>query len=112
VIIDHQEHTANTSQSNPLMLGGEITAKSELGRGSTFTVTISVGDLTGIETVEPERFSRVHAVTPNEAKVELNCRILLVDDWRDVRFLSCGCNDYHSKPIDVHQPLQMVKQFT
>jgi len=73
------------------MLGGVITVESELGRGSRFSLTIAAGDLTDTATVDPESISTVSPqpeAVHEEAPPQLDCNILLVDDRRDVRFLS------------------------
>ncbi|WP_162006727.1 PAS domain S-box protein [Roseimaritima sediminicola] len=71
------------------MLGGEIFLESELGQGSTFNLRIEAGDLSGVafeEAVGP----RAEPHVPREPDVlrQLDCHILLVDDRRDVRYLS------------------------
>ncbi len=45
------------SNSLAEMLGGNLTVESESGKGSIFTVTISAGDLTGVEFIETETAS-------------------------------------------------------
>ena len=83
------------------MLGGEITATSALGVGSTFTVSVATGDLAMAEMVDfnDELIACVSLSTGTQAtastEVEpaidsqrLNCHILVVDDRRDIRFLS------------------------
>ena len=76
------------SQRIANLLGGRISAKSEQNKGSTFTVTIATGDITDLKLIQP---IRPVESTPDETpaiKVELACRILVVDDRRDIRFLS------------------------
>ncbi len=68
------------------MLGGRITAESEAGVSSTFTVTIATGSLLGVQLIEPSspRQSR-HLPTrvPQSQKSALDCRILLAEDGID-----------------------------
>ena len=70
------------------MLGGSISVESELGKGSTFTATIAIGNVQDVATFnaqsEPERVYS-HA---RSASLHLRCHILVVDDRRDIRFLS------------------------
>lgn len=70
------------------MLGGSIHAESEEGKGSTFTVFIAVGNPEATEMVKPRIESEPLIETPEKSFVALDCRILVVDDRRDVRFLS------------------------
>ncbi|TWU22327.1 Autoinducer 2 sensor kinase/phosphatase LuxQ [Novipirellula galeiformis] len=70
------------------MLGGEISVKSELGKGSTFTVTIATGDIAGVQKIHPQLTTQPPPnATPAES-VALDCHVLVVDDRRDIRFLS------------------------
>lgn len=73
------------------LLGGDITAESKEGEGSTFRFSVPAGDVSKERRVEP---------TPDNLTVEtglgrtdlcehrLVCHVLVVDDRRDVRFLS------------------------
>ncbi len=70
------------------MLGGEISVESELGKGSTFTVTIDAGNKTYMALVEPISQTHDHPPEPNPSDIRLSCHILVVDDRRDIRFLS------------------------
>lgn len=79
------------SQRLAEMLGGQISAKSVEGTGSTFSVSIATGDLSGIRLRD---YSINFSETPEEPTNDttqadsLSCRVLVVDDRRDIRFLS------------------------
>lgn len=75
------------SQRLSELLGGSIDVQSELGKGSTFTATISTGQLGDIALIQPD----IHYLNEQDlpgSEVSLNCHILVVDDRRDIRFLS------------------------
>ncbi len=70
------------------MLGGEISVESELSKGSKFTVKIATGDIADVQMIQPKLTIEPQ---PNETPsdpVKLNCHVLVVDDRRDIRFLS------------------------
>ena len=76
------------SQRLANMLGGEISVESEVDLGSTFSVTISCGDISNVALVEPSGNSETEqSATPFES-IKLACHVLVVDDRRDIRFLS------------------------
>jgi len=71
------------------MLGGDISMESKLGVGSTFTVTIPIGPISEAHLIKPNVFNRPNPVEDEEFKLDkLTCRILIVDDRRDVRHIS------------------------
>jgi CheY-like chemotaxis protein len=70
------------------LLGGNVTALSERGKGSTFTVTIETGDISGVELVEkPETLPdewRQQLLRKTAARLpSLHCRVLLAEDGID-----------------------------
>ncbi len=82
------------SNSLAEMLGGSLTVESELGKGSLFTVTISAGDLTGVDFIDTETASLLLSKNDDDSKksklpVEtkplslLGLRILLAEDGPD-----------------------------
>jgi PAS domain S-box-containing protein len=82
------------SNSLAKMLGGGIDVVSDMGSGSTFTVTIATGDLQGIDLLEPERvptrseekaiLERKSVDSPGAATMPLDgLRILLAEDGPD-----------------------------
>lgn len=80
----------NISQRLANLLGGEIVANSELGVGSEFTLSIAVGSLNNIPMVVPDLSVR-QSTTYKPQVVELqdlNGRILVVDDRKDIRFIA------------------------
>ncbi|WDQ17286.1 chemotaxis protein CheB [Rhodopirellula sp. P2] len=79
------------SQRLAEMLGGSITFESDMGVGSTFSLIVSPGELTGVPMVdhsEPIAYQDNVPEAPDGHPIELNCYALVVDDRRDIRFLS------------------------
>ncbi|MCM2374301.1 PAS domain S-box protein [Aporhodopirellula aestuarii] len=79
------------SQRLAEMLGGAITASSTEGVGSTFTVRISTGEVAESELVEYggiEASNTTETVASGGGSTQLSCHVLIVDDRRDIRFLS------------------------
>ncbi|TWU10891.1 CheR family methyltransferase [Allorhodopirellula heiligendammensis] len=79
------------SQRLAAMLGGEIQVSSTVGVGSTFFVRIATGDLVGVERTEYPRTLPTHPpedTADDSEPTRLNGLILVVDDRRDIRFLS------------------------
>ncbi len=70
------------------MLGGEIAVETELGTGSKFTVTVATGNVLPMVLVSPTRESSEETSKHLTDQIRLDCHILIVDDRRDIRFLS------------------------
>jgi signal transduction histidine kinase/CheY-like chemotaxis protein len=71
-------------------LGGDITVKSEIGKGSTFRVSLATGNLTGVDFLPPEAVNYL----PKEIDAEdsyrwliPHARVLVVDDGKENREL-------------------------
>ncbi|MCC7422375.1 MAG: CHASE3 domain-containing protein [Planctomycetaceae bacterium] len=71
-----------------VMLGGDISVKSQVGRGSSFSVTIAIAPLDSNELLIPDRTAGRPAGAVEPALPQIAGRILIVDDRRDVRFLA------------------------
>ncbi len=71
------------------MLGGEISVESVLDKGSRFHVTLPINASGDDELVQPKMDHRVDADYEAEKVLRtLGCRILVIDDRRDVRHIS------------------------
>ncbi|EGF24396.1 PAS domain-containing hybrid sensor histidine kinase/response regulator [Rhodopirellula baltica] len=75
------------------MLGGEIYVQSQLRQGSTFTATIQIGSVNNVEFMEFNSGVDVQPTASSDSlattqPIKLACRVLVVDDRRDIRFLS------------------------
>lgn len=76
------------SQRLANMLGGEICVESEKGKGSKFTVTIATGDISGVKMIQPLASTEPIQESKAEEEIVLDCHVLVVDDRREIRFLS------------------------
>ena len=71
------------------MLGGEIICDSEINCGSTFIATIDIGKITNVDLVTPKGSTPQTINEDSTLKnIRLEANILVVDDRRDIRFLS------------------------
>ncbi|MEZ6137592.1 MAG: PAS domain S-box protein [Pirellulaceae bacterium] len=70
------------------MLDGEISVQSELGKGSTFSVSIATGNFEPVELVDPAIQNHAHRTETQATDIQLDGHILVVDDRRDIRYLS------------------------
>lgn len=68
-------------------LGGDIVLQTEAGKGSTFSFTVEVGDISGVRHIKPST-SIEREGQGRTATYQLPFHVLVVDDRRDVRFLS------------------------
>ena len=72
-------------------LGGDVEVTSQLGKGSTFTLTIDAGSLEGVRMLQSPQASRPqrnnHLSTEHE--VTLHGRVLLAEDVPDVYIVLC-----------------------
>jgi signal transduction histidine kinase/ActR/RegA family two-component response regulator len=68
------------------MLGGHISVQSTVGVGSTFTIRMPVG-VPAVELIDAESLEHPPEEVAPRA-IELSCRVLVVDDRRDIRLLS------------------------
>ncbi len=65
------------------LMGGNVTATSTQGKGSTFTITIDPGSLTGIAKISPQELERRSKAASVQQDSEIRlppCRVLVVDD--------------------------------
>ena len=70
------------------MMGGKISVESEPGVGSCFVAEIDCGDLSHAGDL-PDQLSSEREVSPVQwTSQSLNCKVLVVDDRRDIRFLA------------------------
>ena len=77
------------SQRLAKRLGGQIDVQSEPGKGSRFTLEIDAGDLSKQTSIPSVRQSTDASDGQVDLPlIELDCQILVVDDRRDIRFLS------------------------
>ncbi|WP_218933702.1 PAS domain-containing protein [Rubripirellula lacrimiformis] len=70
------------------LLGGDITVSSTVGEGSEFAVTVSVIAVSDAATVDPIAIVRQPEPLNRKVAKQLSCHVLVVDDRRDIRFLS------------------------
>lgn len=74
------------------MLGGAIAVKSEAGKGSQFTFSIAAGNVSDEYRIQPQLADESQPTFISDAATNssqtLNCRVYVVDDRRDVRYLS------------------------
>jgi PAS domain S-box-containing protein len=71
-------------------LGGDVTLRSELGKGSVFTVTIDTGPLEGVKLLEPQQALAADEQTSDHTQLHWQfppARVLVVDDGDENREL-------------------------
>jgi two-component system, chemotaxis family, CheB/CheR fusion protein len=76
------------SQRLATMLGGEIKVTSKVNQGSKFTLMIATGEVKDEELVLPIGYHEQEKDTESTANFQINAHVLIVDDRRDIRYLS------------------------
>jgi CheY-like chemotaxis protein len=76
------------SQRLATMLNGEIRVDSTVEHGSTFTLAIATGDAEDTALIQPLERPASHREAPMTTELPRGAQILIVDDRRDIRFLS------------------------
>ncbi|KAA5542644.1 PAS domain-containing protein [Roseiconus nitratireducens] len=76
------------SQRLAKALGGTIRCKSRRGHGSRFICLIDAGDVDDVSLIDPKPPSSIQPPSTAGTKIKLDCHMLVVDDRRDIRFLS------------------------
>lgn len=70
-------------------MGGDITVQSELGKGSTFTLTVTCGDRTSTRLIQTSRQAvQSDTLSATPAPQTIDAHVLIVDDRRDIRLLA------------------------
>ncbi|QDS99493.1 PAS domain S-box protein [Adhaeretor mobilis] len=102
------------SQRLARLLDGEITVDSVPGQGSTFSCVISAGDVSDVQLIKPALDTQEQPSVSRPTEHRLNCRVLVVDDRRDVRFLTMRILSSAGVEVslaeDGIEALQMVKE--
>jgi CheY-like chemotaxis protein len=70
------------------MLGGDVTVASSPGDGSCFTIGVASGDTDDEEVIQTRDPRSSNDEIPSGDRAPLNCHVLVVDDRREIRFLS------------------------
>ncbi len=71
------------------ILGGTILVESEINRGSTFECVIDTGQAAPVELIDADRLVDTGSGSGDQNQaVQLRCHVLVVDDRRDIRYLS------------------------
>jgi CheY-like chemotaxis protein len=76
------------SQRLAAMLGGKIEVESALDEGSRFTLSITTTNTGHRALLQPRIPQPVDSLTESDGEIRIDAHILLVDDRRDIRFLS------------------------
>ena len=96
-------------------LGGDIEVVSELGKGSTFTLTIDAGSLRGVRMVQSPKLTEIdeEASFSQERQPAFHGRVLLVEDVPDIHLvLGCVLRQFNLQveiAEDGHVACQMVE---
>ncbi|QEG40261.1 PAS domain S-box protein [Roseimaritima ulvae] len=69
-------------------LGGELSMESQLGVGSTFTLRLTVPEVEESATVADDVPPSAATTAPDDTEIQLDCRVLVVDDRQEIRFLA------------------------
>jgi signal transduction histidine kinase/CheY-like chemotaxis protein len=86
------------------LLGGDVTVRSDVGVGSTFTVSLATGPLRDVRLLgQPELLQAVsrQAAIPQSEPETLSARILLVDDAPDNRLLVTRILEKHGATVEI-----------
>ncbi|MCR9294292.1 MAG: ATP-binding protein [bacterium] len=71
------------------LLHGSIEYSSQIGKGTTFLLHLPIGSADTLHLVEPDLLMEPSQDEPSDRQpTKLDCRLLIVDDRRDVRYVS------------------------